>query len=133
MSSICSTQSTRSEAAPASACSRRNSARAEAIFSESARNSEQLELNPRRRLQHAGRGVTHFDLNRRVIDLEAEVEALADLHEKGIAGMAGGHDQMRGQRVLRGAHRPNMQVVHAGNAWQRLEKLTNLGRPDLIG
>ncbi len=72
------------------------------------------------------RGVAR-SIDNQVIYLEAELQALADFHE-GIAGMAGGHDRT-GQRVLRGAHRPNMQIVHAGDSRQRLER-PDLGRPD---
>ena len=53
-----------------------------------------------------------------VPDLESMIKFVAGLDEERVARISRRRDQMRGQSCLGGAHRPDMQVVDRGDAWQ---------------
>ena len=57
-----------------------------------------------------------FDLQGRVVDPEARVEAIADRIDEGVVGVVGRAHHVRRQRHLAGPQRPDVQVVHRGHA-----------------
>src|SRR6516225_9600299 len=64
----------------------------------------------------AGGFLADFDLQGRVADAEALPQLRRRRQQEFVAGMAAGEDEMRGQGVVRRAQRPDMQVMHGGNA-----------------
>ena len=50
-----------------------------------------------------------------MMDLEMRIQMRANLIDEGVAGVAGGDDQMDGQRIFGGAQAPDMQIVDIGD------------------
>ena len=75
------------------------------------------------RRQRAGDVRVDLDLHGRMIDFEALGEIAAQLVEKRVAGMAVRHDEMAGERAFRGAHRPDMQIMHVNDAGARRQEV----------
>src|SRR5271165_4014051 len=63
-------------------------------------------------------GIAGFDLQGRVPDLEAQFELATRFVQHPIVETGAGTDQVRGERSLRGAHRPDVQVVDLAYARQ---------------
>src|SRR5215469_328200 len=63
--------------------------------------------------------IGELDLERCMLDAEAVMQLLRDAVEDGIAGVAARDDQMTGQRRLRGAHPPDVEIVQPADAGQR--------------
>src|SRR6266446_2803640 len=61
-------------------------------------------------------GVGELDLDCRVVDAEAMVKLLRDAVEQRIAGVTVRHHQMAGQRRLRRAHAPDVQIMQSSDA-----------------
>ena len=61
-------------------------------------------------------GVADLDLHGRVVDPEALGKRAAERVQERVARMAGGHHEMRSERVLGRAHRPDVEIVYLGNA-----------------
>jgi hypothetical protein len=57
-----------------------------------------------------------------VPDLEVLVQFVGGVVQEAIVAATLGHHQMGGERDLRGAHGPHVQVVHVRHAGQRLQK-----------
>ncbi len=72
-----------------------------------------------------------LDLHGRMADLETMVQLVGDVLQEIVARMALRRDQMARQRRLLGAHRPDVQVVHALHLRQGGQILTNVMRVDL--
>src|SRR6185437_6448567 len=75
--------------------------------------------------------VRELDLHGRMADLETMVQLVGDVLQEIVARMALRRDQMARQRRLLGAHRPDVQVVHALHLRQGGQILTNVMRVDL--
>ena len=73
-----------------------------------------------------------LDLQRGVMDVEAERKLGSDLVQEQIVGAAGPH-QMRGQRGFVGAHGPEMEVVHLGDPIESAEIVPHLRQLDASG
>src|SRR5579862_3395362 len=86
-----------------------------------------LVLDFRSRLQNAGPDVSDINLKGGMVYPKAVNETVADSGEKLVAGMAARNDQMGGERIFRRAHGPDVQIMHAANARQHLEKAADLG------
>ena len=60
--------------------------------------------------------VADLDLKRRVADVMTLGERMSQFAEQRVAGMAAGHDQVRGKRSFCRAHRPNVEIVDRADA-----------------
>jgi hypothetical protein len=67
--------------------------------------------------QRTGLGVL-FDLDGGMFDSKRTLQVFANIVQKCIAPRRGRHDEMRRQRHLRSAHRPNVKIVHRGDIGQ---------------
>src|SRR6185503_16232857 len=83
--------------------------------------------------QPAVRILRQFDLQRTVFDVELRVKSFGDARCKLIAGMSRGHHQMTGQRGLRGAKRPDVQIVHPADARKPAQENADLAGIDTGG
>ncbi|CAM2158294.1 hypothetical protein PT2222_40239 [Paraburkholderia tropica] len=83
-------------------------------------------MDLRRTIERATmRAGAEIDLQRHVRHAKALAERRDDRIERGVARMAGGHDEMRGQRGAGGRERPDVQVVYVGHALLLCEKDAN--------
>ena len=67
-----------------------------------------------------------FDLDRGMLNAEALVKLCLNVNEEVTTRMSRWHDEMTGQRCFRGAHWPDMEIVHLGDAGQLLKELRTL-------
>ena len=77
--------------------------------------------------------VLGVDLQRRVVDVEPVVELLARGGEERRRAPCSRHDEVRRQRGLGRAHRPDVEVVNLDDAGQRAEERLHLARVDPLG
>jgi len=89
-----------------------------------------LPLHRAVRLQPAGLRVSELDLQGRMADAEAVFQPLDKGCKRGIPRVPAGHHQMRRQRGLRRAHRPDVQVVSTCDTGQSAKACAHLGRVD---
>ncbi len=75
-------------------------------------------------------GVAEFDLHGRMSDRKPMAKLLRNLDAKGIPRIAVAHDEMTGQRDFRGAHRPDVEIVHLAHTGERFEIGAHLRRID---
>ena len=74
-----------------------------------------------------------LDLQGRMADAEMGLQLPLRLGQEAVAGMSPRHDEMGGQRRLGRAHRPDMEVVDAGDARHPLEGFLDLRHGDAAG
>ena len=63
-------------------------------------------------------------------DVKVMMQIVGNSFEEGIARMSAGHDQVRRQRDLSGAHGPDMQIMHAFDPGQGAQQRIDLGEGD---
>jgi len=63
-----------------------------------------------------------FHLKRGMLDAKTAVKALDDFFQKTIPGGFSPHDQMGGQGGFRGAHAPNVKVMHLRHPGQAFSR-----------
>jgi hypothetical protein len=68
-----------------------------------------------------------LDLQSRVPNAEAGLQFLLRLGQEAVARMSVRHDEMSGECRLGGAHCPDMEMMDAGDARQRLQGFSDLG------
>ena len=64
--------------------------------------------------------VLSLELDRRVFDLKSLVKLSVDLLEQSIVDFGVRFDQVRGEGDLRRTHRPDVEIVHGGDAGKGL-------------
>src|ERR1700745_625509 len=68
-----------------------------------------------------------------MLDLKFVVQMLANAVQELVTATATRHFEMRGERGLRRAHGPNMQVMYRGDVWKRREIILHFFEIDAFG